>query len=275
MSGRRRKNSSLPFLALPYYVLNSHAFRTLSPQATKLLLAVGAAFRGGNNGELEMPFGELTRDWHYNSRTTISRAISELLETNLLVRTRKGRGYGNAAPSLYALGWHPIPASDLHSVREISARLTPQVLSASPPSGPIRQISVHPVDRQGSKPPFSSKPENEVMRGSSVHCDSASVHQVDYLSISMPYRDGLCARSLLDAVESIPDALIARGCSLVTSRKNGPACVPVGGAKITPAQLAYFAAKPKPWPAAGTPEYSALVAKYCYFEIPLRERAAA
>lgn len=250
MSRRRRKNSSLPFLAVPHYVLRSPAFRTLSPPATKLLLAVGAQFSGDNNGELEMPFGELVRDWHYNSRTTISRAIGELLRTSLLVRTRKGRGYGNATASLYALGWHSIPASDLHSVREISARLTPQVPNASPPNGPIEQISVHPMDRQGSKTPFSSKPGNEVMRASSVHCNSASVHQVDYLSRSMPYRDGSCTRSLLEAVESVSDDLIARDCALVTSNSGGARCTPVGGAKVTAAQLAYLAAQPKTWPAA-------------------------
>lgn len=268
----RRKTARLPFLALPYYVLQNHAFRTLSPPATKLLLAVGGRFRGDNNGELEMPFGELVRDWHYNSRHTIARALRELFDANLLIRTRQGRSYGSPHPSLYALGWHPIPASDLHSVHEISPRLAPQVLNASAPRALAKPKQVHPEHLEGPKMPFSSKPGNGVMRGLQVHRDPEQVHPEHYLSRSMPGGHGLCARSPQEKLASISDALVLSECSI---QKTARACVPIGGAKVTTAQLAYLAAKPKTWPAVGTPEYDALVAKYCYFDIPLRDLAAA
>lgn len=241
MTARRRREFSLPFLAVPHYVLRSAAFRTLSPPATKLLFAVGEKYRGDNNGELEMPFGELTRDWYYRSHHTISRAIAELLNTGLLVRTRQGRRFGGTpAPSLYALAWHPIPASDRHPVREIHPRLTPQVQKASAPRALVKQKQVQPEHLLSKKTPFSTEPENEVMRVSQVHYGFEQVHPEHHLSRSMPYRDGLYERSLLNVGASISDDLIRRECGLVTSRSRGRFCTPLGGSPITKRQLAYL-----------------------------------
>lgn len=199
MSRRQRKNSTLPFLALPQYVLRSPQFRMLSPPACKLLMAVGGEFRGDNNGELEMPFGELVRDWHYNSRHTISNAIAELLSVNLLVRTRRGRKYGGKPePSLYALGWLPIPASTRHNVHEITARLTPQVINASAPRALDKPKQVHPEHLRHEKTSLSPIGGNEVVRVSQVHCNSEQVHPVHLLSRSMPWGTALTAVPIED-----------------------------------------------------------------------------
>lgn len=187
MSAHRRKTYTPPFLALPQYVLRSRQFRTLSPPACKLLMAVGGEFRGDNNGELEMPFGELVRDWHYNSRSTISRALGELLRVGLLVRTLQGRRFGGKpTPSLYALAWIAIPASPRHNMHEIAPRLTPQVCFPGPTSGLDKPKQVQPLDLRPEKTSLSPPEGNEVMRVSQVHCSREQVQPLDLLSRSMP-----------------------------------------------------------------------------------------
>lgn len=189
MSARRRQKSTLPFLSVPVYVLRSPRFRALSPAACKLLLAVAAEFRGTNNGELEMPFGELVRDWHYRSRHTISRALGELLSADLLVRTQRGRRFGGTpAPSLYALGWHPIPASKRHTMHEISPRLRPQVLNAGAPKALAEPKQVPCMHLQGQKLQNSPTAADETMRVSQVQYDRPQVLWEHLLSRSMPPR---------------------------------------------------------------------------------------
>src|SRR5258705_629404 len=106
MSGRRDwkdgrvKRERGQFLALPRAVLESSAYLGLSTYAVKLLVDFGVQYNGSNNGDLAAVWRFMrARGWR--SQETLARAKKELLDSQLIVETRKG-GRPNRA-SLYAL----------------------------------------------------------------------------------------------------------------------------------------------------------------------------
>ena len=56
MARNRHKGNRIGegFVALPYSVLNSPLFTSLSPHALKLMLDLAAQYRGDNNGDLAL-----------------------------------------------------------------------------------------------------------------------------------------------------------------------------------------------------------------------------
>lgn len=64
------------------------------------------SFKGGNNGDL-CPAWTLMKDRGFSSKTTLSRAIQELLASEMILLTRQGYFIKNK-PGLYALTWAPI-----------------------------------------------------------------------------------------------------------------------------------------------------------------------
>lgn len=100
--GRRKKGR---FGMVPKAVHDSHAYRSLSPRAAKLLLDMLMQHDGKNNGDLNASFHDL-KAYGWSSKTNLHRAAMELLESGLIYRTRKG-GRNNTC-SLYALAWKPI-----------------------------------------------------------------------------------------------------------------------------------------------------------------------
>ena len=87
------------FLALPYAVLTSAAYLSLSPYGIKLLIDLGAQYNGRNNGDLSAAW-KLMRPRGWRSEETLAKAKKELLRTQLIVETRKGWRPNRA--SLYA-----------------------------------------------------------------------------------------------------------------------------------------------------------------------------
>jgi DNA-binding transcriptional ArsR family regulator len=101
---------------LPYRLLVRPEFRSLSPKAVKVLLVLGTAYHGRNNGNLACT--ETTMDDNGGmDRKTISSALKELVEAGLILKTREPRkGSDTARCALYALAWAVIdecPSSDL------------------------------------------------------------------------------------------------------------------------------------------------------------------
>lgn len=115
MSTRRRwkegrdKRERGRFLALPYAVLISRAYLSLSPHAVKLLIDLGVQYNGRNNGDLGIAW-RLMRLRGWRSEETLAKAKRELLQTQLIVETRKG-GRPNRA-SLYALTFFALDHCD-------------------------------------------------------------------------------------------------------------------------------------------------------------------
>jgi len=97
------------FAAVPLSLVKSPEFRSLGGNAVKLLLAIYAQYNGNNNGDLCAAWSVMHEQYGFSSRGTLNRALRELLETELIVRTREGyfQNPGGRC-SLYAVTWLPV-----------------------------------------------------------------------------------------------------------------------------------------------------------------------
>lgn len=104
MSGKKRSRTR--FVGIPYHVVNTDHFARLSPHANKLLLDMSLQRNGRNNGALSACWTLMVkRGW--KSRSTLHRAVTELIRAGFIVVTKRGmkkRGH----PTLYALTWDGI-----------------------------------------------------------------------------------------------------------------------------------------------------------------------
>ena len=92
------------FLRVPAAVIDSPNFRCLTTKAKALILDMGAAFNGHNNGDLAAPWSWM-RERGWRSKDTLQRALEELQRHGMIELTRQGGLHG---PSLYAFTWMPI-----------------------------------------------------------------------------------------------------------------------------------------------------------------------
>jgi hypothetical protein len=109
-SKRRGEKIVGRFLALPYSVLNSGEFRSLSNASVRLLLLIASQYVGGNNGKLVCCTKFLEKHGRA-SRGSMDRGLKELIAAGLLCRTRIG--YRKLA-SWYAIAWREldVPVSE-------------------------------------------------------------------------------------------------------------------------------------------------------------------
>ncbi len=113
---RRGRATAGRFVSIPHVVLESSSYINLSPRAVKLLLDVALQYDGRNNGNLTVAWGFMAeRGW--SSKDTLSKAVQDLIEANLIVKTRTGRFMNPGARcDLYAITWQAIdecPGKDL------------------------------------------------------------------------------------------------------------------------------------------------------------------
>lgn len=103
---QRSKNRSGEggFFAIPHSVTASSNFIKLSAHGVKLLIDLGGQYRGKNNGDLCATWS-LMKKRGWKSRSTLNKALNELLHYRFIVKTRQG---GQHAASLYALTWKNI-----------------------------------------------------------------------------------------------------------------------------------------------------------------------
>lgn len=86
------------FFLLPHCLLASEAFRTASPRAVKVLLALCSKHNGFNNGAISLGFRELADLVASGNHVANSRALCELMERGLLALARtypKGQRLAN------------------------------------------------------------------------------------------------------------------------------------------------------------------------------------
>ena len=114
--GSRFRGSSIGegFVAMPYSVLNSMAFKSLSAKAVKLLLDLASQYRGDNNGDLAAAW-KVMRPRGWKSEDTLNKAKKELLKAELIFEARTGRRPNVC--SLYALTWFPLHPSPKHDCK--------------------------------------------------------------------------------------------------------------------------------------------------------------
>lgn len=103
--GRRSVHT---FVQLRHDVLRHDNFKTLSGNATKLLIDIVGQYNGKNNGDFQATWSFVrTRGWR--SKGTLSRALKELLSRGWIVKTRAG---GKHKAVLYAVTWLSIDECD-------------------------------------------------------------------------------------------------------------------------------------------------------------------
>ncbi|TEP95575.1 hypothetical protein IPC65_05170 [Pseudomonas aeruginosa] len=143
------RNPSGTFAALPHAVMDSEDFRALSGGALKVLLGLLRQYRGMNNGDLSASFTQ-AKQWGVNSRTTLSKALDELQDHDLIIRTREGKFIKpGGCCALYAITWRPIDPCE-------------GKIEVSPTTTPPRKFSLertkHPVQKMDAL-----RPENGLM----------------------------------------------------------------------------------------------------------------
>lgn len=101
-----------PFMSIPIKLAKSQVFRSLKPTSLKVLIELLAQYNGINNGDLCAPKAYM-KEWGIGSYSTLYKAIQELLEKELIVKTKQGVfSKGGKDCSLYALSWLTIDHCD-------------------------------------------------------------------------------------------------------------------------------------------------------------------
>lgn len=91
------------FVAIPFTVLDSPAYLSLSQSAVMLLFDICRQYSGKNNGSMS-PCWELMQRRRWNSKATLQKAKEELRQSSLITVTRAGtRKKGDC--ELWALNW--------------------------------------------------------------------------------------------------------------------------------------------------------------------------
>ncbi|MBA4723478.1 MAG: hypothetical protein H2067_20375 [Alcanivorax sp.] len=107
-NGKGKANHPGGYIGIPRRLADHRDYLSLSTSAKVVLLALVYQYRGKNNGDLSAA-NRLLRRWGIKSSTTAQKAIKELLEANMIMRTREGRFLNPGGRcALYALTWEPI-----------------------------------------------------------------------------------------------------------------------------------------------------------------------
>ncbi len=109
------------FITLPLSVLSGAAYLGLNAHARMLLFDLAAQYRGDNNGDLCAAW-KLMHPRGWKSEETLGKAKRDLLESGLIVETRKGARPNKC--SLFALTWYAL--DDCGGKLDISARSFPR-----------------------------------------------------------------------------------------------------------------------------------------------------
>ena len=134
-----REGKTKRFAGIPHVVLESKSYIALPARANKLLLDVVYQYNGRNNGDLTVAWGLMEkRGW--SSKDTLSNAIRDLVDADLILKTRTGRFMNPGARcDLYAITWQPTdecPWKDLE---------------VGPTSTPPRKFSLEPCKHPSPK----------------------------------------------------------------------------------------------------------------------------
>jgi len=148
---RTKHKQKASFAGIPRVVMECPDYINLNGSAVKLLIEMACQFKGGNNGDL-CPAWTLMKVRGFCSKTTLSKAIKELLQAEMILLTRQGHFIKNKA-SLYALTWAPINECS-GKYLEVSPSITPsRNFSLERQQGWPRKLDqrVHKLYRKGTE----------------------------------------------------------------------------------------------------------------------------
>jgi DNA-binding transcriptional ArsR family regulator len=96
MGKSKRKHYEGQYAPLPYALLKSDAWRSLSGAAVKVYLELHTRFNGANNGELTLSYAEAAEALGMG-KATVQRAYEDLAKKGLLVCEKEGNWYQRQA----------------------------------------------------------------------------------------------------------------------------------------------------------------------------------
>lgn len=134
--GRQERGT---FALIPHAVMDSKDFRSLSGSAMLVLMSLLRQYRGNNNGDLSAEFSR-ANEWGIASKSTLAKALAELQECNLIIRTREGCFTNPGARcALYAITWQPI--NECGGKLEVEATATaPRKFSLEQAKRPVQKV---------------------------------------------------------------------------------------------------------------------------------------
>ncbi len=91
-----RKKGEGQYAPLPYAMLKSDAWRSLSGPAVKVFMELHTRFNGGNNGALRLSYAEAAEALGLG-KATVQRAFRDLQDKGFVVLVRKGNWYHRQA----------------------------------------------------------------------------------------------------------------------------------------------------------------------------------
>ena len=87
---KRNRSDGSRFLLMPFTVLESQAYLTLTGQQTRLLIDIAHQYKGDNNGRLLAAWTYLNEERGWTSKQTIATALEALISRGLLFKTSTG-----------------------------------------------------------------------------------------------------------------------------------------------------------------------------------------
>lgn len=210
------------FIALPWAVIDSYAYQTLSHPAKALLLEIARQFVRDNNGRLLASRAYLAkRGW--NSADTISRALKELIAAKLIHQTVQGHRPNKA--SWFALTWRTLdrlPGYDAGATESFrrGAYADPLLKNTKlRPSDVLGRVNTRPPDRLGKQ--FSGPSDGVIPPILSKSASPPDRHLLDKPSIAAkkPKRERAKA----------PDTIRVRDCDQQVDE-----CDPIPGEYFAP-----------------------------------------
>ena len=124
---RAKHKQKASFAGIPRVVMECPDYINLSGSAIRLLNEMACQFKGGNNGDL-CPAWTLMKMRGFRSKSTLTRAIQELVAAEMVILTRQGHFIRNKA-SLYALTWESIDECLSKHLDELPTRTSPRNFS--------------------------------------------------------------------------------------------------------------------------------------------------
>ena len=102
------RSESGRFLKMYHQVLKNPDYINLTSKSKAMLIDIAMQYNGKNNGNLSAALGVMRkRGWKRGA--TLCAGIKELIEANLIIRTREGRFLNPGGRcALYAITWEPI-----------------------------------------------------------------------------------------------------------------------------------------------------------------------
>lgn len=186
-----------PFVALPWSVLDSPAYLSLSVHAKALLIEVARQYHKDDNGRLLLSRAHLaSRGW--NSNDTITKAKRELLAAGLIFETVKGHRPNRA--SWYAMTWYrldKLPGYDF-GVEKAFER------GAFRKTAPIKNASLKPphgTEKASIAPPHGIEPPSPVPPHGAIRSISAPLsvpphgHPLEVAIYDVRVKDSPAAKS--------------------------------------------------------------------------------